>query len=416
MFIKKLQIGGFRSIDQAEFIFEPTGMNLLVGVNGVGKTTVLDALRICLSRVLPEITASRSQKHNFKDLDIKQETDTLEVLCTIDLEGIPFNILIRKYRQKPTNVESGKLTVQVLGLEDIQPELSKVFHGEKLSQQPLAVYFSTKRSLITEQRFSIAGTVGKQAAAFADSLSANRGLNLQIFAEWFKAQEELGKENPISLKHIEALRKAVSEFLPGFQNLRITGAGGKVNFLIDKNGVPFRLAQLSDGERGVLAIVLDLARRLSQANPGLEDPVKDGSAIVLIDELDLHLHPKWQRSVVENLTRTFQNCQFIASTHSPQIIGEVKPERITIIGESIYQPASSFGMDSSRVLEEIMDTASRNAGVDDILTALSEKIDSEDLPAAKKLLDKLKKVIGPTDPEVIRSATMINFLEDEIEQ
>lgn len=416
MFIKKLQIGGLRSIDQAEFTFEPKGMNLLVGVNGVGKTTVLDALRICLSRVLPEITASRSQKHNFKDSDIRHGIYSIDIRCTIQLADIPFNVLIHKYRQKSVDIEPGKLSVQVDGVEDIQPELSKVFHGEKLSQQPLAVYFSTKRSLITEQRFSIAGTVGKQAAAFADSLSANRGLNLQVFAEWFKAQEELGKENPLALKHIDVLRSAISQFLPGFKNLHTIDLSRSVSFVIEKENVSLRLAQLSDGERGVLAIVLDLARRLSQANPGLEDPVKHGLAIVLIDELDLHLHPKWQRSIVENLTRTFQNCQFIASTHSPQIIGEVKPERITIIGDSIYKPANSFGIDSSRVLEEIMDTDSRNAKVDALLSTLSEKIDDENLVEARKLLDKLKNTIGPNEPEVIRSATMIDFLESEVSE
>ena len=77
---------------------------------------------------------------------------------------------------------------------------------------------------------------------------------------------------------------------------------------------------------------------------------------MLIDEIDLHLHPKWQRQIVDKLTKTFPRCQFIATTHSPQVIGEVGHNRIQIIANGeVYSPTHSFGVDSSRVLEEIMD-------------------------------------------------------------
>src|SRR5690606_19957875 len=113
---------------------------------------------------------------------------------------------------------------------------------------------------------------------------------------------------------------------------------------VDKGKTTLNINQLSDGERGVLALVMDIARRLYQANPGLNDPLKEGEAVILIDELDLHLHPKWQRSIVENLIRVFPNCQFIASTHSPQIIGEVEPKSITVIDNGTNKPATSYGM------------------------------------------------------------------------
>ncbi|KAM3100867.1 AAA family ATPase [Phormidesmis sp. 146-35] len=110
--------------------------------------------------------------------------------------------------------------------------------------------------------------------------------------------------------------------------------------------------QLSDGERSVLALVLDLARGLSQANPILENSLQ-GKAVVLIDELDLHLHPIWQRTIVAKLTQTFPNCQFIATTHSPQIVGEVKPPGLSLIVKegdrvvAIQEGLQGFGLDSS---------------------------------------------------------------------
>lgn len=420
MLITKLQIVGLRSIEQAEFTFQ-AGLNLLVGVNGVGKTTVLDALRVCLSRILPEITASRSQRSEFDDSDIRTGADTLQLSCDFNLKNTAFNLLLVKQRENNIPIDIGNVREQTVKSPDIdgriEPPLSVLSINPKTAEeQPLGLYLSTRRALIVDQAPSKSSAVGGQAAAFADSLSPNRELNLRLLAQWFRAQEELGKEKPASLKHVETLRNAVSAFMPSFQNLAIIEENGTTRFIIEKNGNKLSLNQLSDGERGVLAIVLDLARRLLQANPDLEDPVKDGIAVVLIDELDLHLHPKWQRNVVDNLTRTFQNCQFIVTTHSPQIIGEVKPERITIISDRIYNPSSSFGMDSSQILEEIMDTKPRNAEVDNLLLTLSQKIDEDDLSGAKKLLAKLKIVLGPNDPEVTRSETMIVFLESEVDE
>src|SRR5690606_16357245 len=116
-----------------------------------------------------------------------------------------------------------------------------------------------------------------------------------------------------------------------YTNLRV-GDEDSPRLLIDRKGVALPVRQLSDGERGSLALVLDLTRRLSQANPGLDDPAANGPGVVLIDEIDLHLHPKWQRDIVGNLPNAFPNLQFIATTHSPQVIGEVEHDRIQVMG------------------------------------------------------------------------------------
>ena len=121
---------------------------------------------------------------------------------------------------------------------------------------------------------------------------------------------------------LAACEESVRRFLPSYQNLRQEG-DGRPQLLIDRNSTTIPVRHLSDGERGSLALVLDLTRRLAQANPGMDDPASEAEAVVLIDEIDLHLHPKWQRQIVRNLTVAFPRCQFIATTHSPQVIGEV---------------------------------------------------------------------------------------------
>ena len=125
-------------------------------------------------------------------------------------------------------------------------------------------------------------------------------------------------------------------------------------------------------------MVLDLTRRLAQANPNMTDPAANAEAIVMIDEIDLHLHPQWQRKIVQNLTAAFPKCQFIATTHSPQVIGEVEHERIQIISNGqVYSPTHSFGVDSSRVLEEIMESGPRTEVVQNLLSQISQAVEAK---------------------------------------
>jgi hypothetical protein len=149
--------------------------------------------------------------------------------------------------------------------------------------------------------------------------------------------------------------EAVSRYMQGFEQLRGTGEFGD-HWTIDRLPMTLDVKQLSDGERGALALVLDLTRRLSQANPGVLDPAADAGAVVLIDEIDLHLHPKWQRQIVQNLTAAFPRCQFIATTHSPQVIAAVEPERVILMrGSEVIHADRTLGMDSNWILKHVME-------------------------------------------------------------
>jgi len=276
---------------------------------------------------------------------------------------------------------------------------------------PNCIFFSTSRSIVSNAVATKSRAVGNEAASYAEALSS-RPIYLSQFAEWMRAQEGISSEHYLSAKHLQVMRSTVRQFLPGYENLRADPIDPR-RLLIDKDGIPLDAKQLSDGERGVLALVLDLARRLSQANPKLDDPLQNGEAIVLIDEIDLHLHPKWQREIVHKLTNTFPKCQFIATTHSPQIIGEVGHDRIQIISDSfVYSPEHSFGIDSSRVLEEIMDSLPRNERTQKLLVAISHNIDVKKFMEARSLLSDLKQQVGENDPEVIRIDTLLGFMEN----
>jgi predicted ATP-binding protein involved in virulence len=109
----------------------------------------------------------------------------------------------------------------------------------------------------------------------------------------------------------------------------------------------------------MLALVMNLARRMLQANPQREKKALESEAIVLIDEVDLHLHPKWQQRVLIDLMAIFPNTQFIVTTHSPQVLTTIKPEHIILLEHEkdviAEQVTSSYGKIRSRLNELSID-------------------------------------------------------------
>ena len=411
MKINHLTLAQFRAFEQAEINFQPR-INLIVGVNGVGKSTVLDALRIMFSQILPKLTASRSKSIEFDldDITINRGSLTAEIDFTV--AEIDFNYLVHKPREsyRPDETREGEVREQTYSLikpealtpDKIPPELKEA------ENQPLVVYFSTRRSFVETTSKKI--PTGK-ASAYVDSLTP-RGLRLEEFAQWMLAQETLAKEGlAIAEKHLKVLKDAICQFLDNCSNLQVISEP-KTTLLLDKNGKTLDVRLFSDGERGILSLVLDLAKRLSQANPNLDNPLTEGQAIVLIDELDLHLHPRWQRTIVERLTNTFRGCQFIATTHSPQIIGEVDPENIIILemGESPFRPDQSLGMDTNWILRYLMGASERDENTEEELQNIADLIESEEYDEATDRIDIIREKLGEF-PELVRLQTRIDRLQ-----
>jgi predicted ATP-binding protein involved in virulence len=170
--------------------------------------------------------------------------------------------------------------------------------------------------------------------------------------------------------------------------------------------------QLSDGEKCLLALAGDLGRRLALANPSLANPLS-GEAVVMIDEIELHLHPGWQRMVVERLRETFPNCQFILTTHSPQVLSQVPADSVILLDrfQRAELPAGTQGRDSNSILEEIMGVSRRPQDTADRIHEIARMIDREQLPRAREALDELARKMGENDSEVVRLRSLIEFLE-----
>jgi hypothetical protein len=204
--------------------------------------------------------------------------------------------------------------------------------------------------------------------------------------------------------------------MPDFADLRVRRKPLRMTLI--KEDKELLVNQLSDGEKCLLALVGDLARRLAIANPNSSQPLS-GHGIVLIDEIELHLHPAWQRNIVHQLRKTFPNCQFLISTHSPQILGDGKDSgvfRITSKSEdadnkvNLIAPLGNlYGADSNRILDEYMGAGTRTPDVSDLLRGLFYHIENKDWSAVRESSAKLSELIDKDDPDLLKARLLIRF-------
>ena len=410
MRITHLKLTNVRSIKAAELCFQP-GFNLIVGDNGAGKTTILEALAVCISEYVRSCTGD-TKARPFGDEAIRMGAESLDVECRFEHRGSPARFVIHRSREQGAGRQArrefvGSRTPSISHSHEVREDgAGYAADLPEPAGRPLGVLYSTARAVPKERA---PRSLGGQSAAYEDALR-DREVGLGYFASWMSVKQSLDVKG--SRQALAGVQSSVQRFLPGYSDLRLDGADGRT-LLIDRHGETIAVRHLSHGERGILAVVLDLTWRLAQLNVESADPASETSAVVLIDEIDLHLHPKWQREIVRKLTETFPRCQFIATTHSPQVIGEAEPDRIQIIAEDgAYSPSHSIGMDSSRVLEEIMEADPRTRTVLDLLAQIKKRIDGDDFAAARSSLQQLIGKVGEDDPEVTRIYTLLEFLDE----
>lgn len=436
MKLETLSLAHCGGLEQLDIAFE-RDVTLIAGVNGVGKSTVLHALTVLLSRALPEFTPSRAAPLYFTDDEIYGDKASLEVSARIHIDGQSINAGVQRLRAVDDRgdrfillrqAEAGTsetsfaqaLSARTLtgeleaGIKETRTALAAL---KSAAHPPVAVYFSPKRQLPGQPRSLPEARPFEPSHAYAYALH-DREVDLREFMHWFRTQEKLGAgTEPRRLKVLEALRAVVRELVPEFSNLRIQEQP-RLGFVVDKRGQPFLLHQLSDGERGLLALVFDLTRRLAIANPATDNPIAEGFALVLIDEIELHLHPKWQRDVLQRLRDIFKACQFVVTTHSPLVLGEVPARCVRFLefenGKvSVTMPSEAYGMDANRILQEFMGAPVRNRQVEDELKTLFELIDQERFDDARTAIVALGSKLGEDEPELTRASSLIRFLEGD---
>lgn len=421
MMLKEIELVSFRGIERMTlpFIMKTTA---ILGVNGVGKSSVLDALAIALSNMTERIVGQAARARKMSPDDIKNGADFARLKVSVDLEAdSPTAWAIALHKQKKSEKSSAE---QSSDLEALNAQAG-LLNGQLLYREsnslpinlPLAVYYDVHRAVL-DVPLRVKGVLrNTPREAYHDALG-HGGTDFRGFFAWFRdredAENERVRDDPgYRDRDLKAVRDAIERFTK-FTDLRIRRKPS-LRMTVKKGNVEFNVLQLSDGEKCLLALVGDLARRLSLLNTERANPL-EGEGIVLIDEIDLHLHPKWQRTVVASLEEVFPNCQFVITTHSPQVVGELSPQSVMLLRDGVLlgHAERTLGLSSGEVLEELMEGAARNAEVEAELTAIRTLVDNDAIAQAQSSLDALRRKVGdiPDVLELQATTESLQWLED----
>ena len=408
MKLKTVEIENFRAIEKLTLPLDPQ-LTVLHGDNAHGKTSVLAAIAVGLGIIptpLPGVSGI-----GFRKADLRKDAQLMRVALT-PIDGRPW---------RRTRTKQGRSLAGVRGLEWLREQTKKMVDADREGRPidlPIVTLYDTDRVVLDlPQRRRGFRKEFPRFAALEGALSART--NFRTLFQWFyfKENEELREQKEhrdfdYRLRDLSAVRDAISSMLDDVSDphIEVNPLRFVVTLNTGQNSEKLALDQLSGGYRAVLALVADLAWRMAQGNPHLDNPLSS-EAIILIDEIELHLHPSWQQRILNDLMRTFPNAQFIVSTHSPQVLTTVRPGHIVELvredGRIVAgAPAGwTYGAESGDVLSVVMGVHERPDN--DFRNALDQykRLVSEGDGESPKALDLRKKLenLSPHDPALARA-------------
>lgn len=389
---------------------------IFFGVNGTGKSSILHAINLMYAPVLNKIVEVNKyqQSVSFVPEDIRYGCRQTSIDIDMKIDDELFD-LHRAYR----NLKGDHST----NSKDLSKIVEK-FHEYYLNDDghiPIYVYYGTNR-LVNDIPLRIRNKHDFFEINSTYEHAIQPQLDFRTFFEWFRNQEDFQNEEAMRRKDFDykdpalsAVKTAVEAMLGDCEDLRVERKP-HLAMKVNKNGIPLNVSQLSDGEKCTMAMFGDLARRLSLANPKSENPLF-GEGIVLIDELELHMHPSWQRVILSKLRTTFPNVQFILTTHSPVVLSEIDDNcnlfsMITKNGLTLVEKEKNLdGYDINTILNSFMNTSSQSETSMKIRKDLFESLEIGKRDEILRNIDRLSNLTDSNDPDVIR-ANMI-FLRKE---
>jgi len=415
--IKNISIKNFRGFGQVQLDFN-SKLNVIIGVNGSGKTTILD----CIAKTLSIFLHKLYQKKYGESIQLKDYFDVY------DIKNSSFQIDIAtclSYGEQEINIEFSfeKEYQSEAILHPVIDELMDKIHQRIQFQQPinlpLFAYYPAVKAPLDFIDFSFKGNnlATNIIEAYGDVLS-KKYFDFNSFFSWYIWQENIEKQTGES-KILESVRNAIYSILSDdnakFDNLSINWINQPAGeMIIDKNGISLNINQLSSGEKLLLVLVADMVRRLAFLNPHRLNPL-EGYGIVLIDEIELHLHPQWQRVIIPQLQKTFPGCQFIVTTHSPLVLSNVEREDVFILEDFkiVEITPHTKGRDSNSILYELQGVEERPKQFKQKLLKFYRLIDDEKLEEARAVLLELTEKFGDHDTEIVRANMHLDFLIEE---
>lgn len=365
-----------------------SNVTVFIGNNGSGKTSLLKSATTALTWFVARLKHEKSNGTPIPEQVISNGANSALIEVIVKATDIQNRDLTYNWRiTKSRTARKAEFTTSLIELNQLTDYYKHRLAEDETTSLPLIAFYPVERSVIDIPLKIREKHQFLQIDGYDNAL--NNAVDFRRFFEWFREREDVENErikdiilflkqdhtdelfskkieeyNSDSFKDIqlEAVRQAIYAFMPDFKNLQVTRKP-RLAMVIDKNGKQLNVSQLSQGEKSLMALVGDIARRLAMMNPKLDNPLH-GQGIVLIDEIDMHLHPQWQRTIIHRLQTTFPNCQFILTTHSPLVISDVQDILVyDLEDQKITALPSLYGQDANTVLLQYMDTSYRNPDI-----------------------------------------------------
>lgn len=353
MKIQKIEIHDFRGLSDVTIDNLDKNLNLLMGVNGAGKSSVLDAIALLLSAYTARLTTAGSKGSQIAINDIRRDSrEGCTLSITLD-NGVKWT----KFKTRKMDKKEESDYAQLVAFT--QPLREQLDNQEEVNL-PVIVHYGVKRSVNDIPLKFPNSDTQLSNATYKDWLDSKASYR-DIFP-WLRGEEdyenELIRDNPDARdRGLEALRVAMRAVFPEYSDIRVRRKP-HLEVVLKKHDEELPLSQLSDGEKCYLALVLDIVRRLTLANP--TGDILKGEGIVLIDEVDLHLHPSWEATVMEKLNHIFPNIQFIVSAHSPLVASHFDGQVYGVRNGDVTALPRLFGLNYSTILQDWMMAESEN--------------------------------------------------------
>ncbi|MTJ09817.1 MULTISPECIES: AAA family ATPase [unclassified Anabaena] len=446
MHIQKVIIKNFRCFEHLEVNLDPD-INIFVGNNGSGKSALLDGIAAAMYPYVTEIQRIVDNVTEVfpifqQDLPVKKNGSKKinQSEFIVSATSLPdWKIIYKDPPIKNGHEDDNKRIIRLpphlllessealqAGTQQLYLKLEnqcKAIKNNQKSEISVIAYYQGNRNLnnIVDIN-SYSNQYLDRFDAFTKAFNATA--NFTDSANWFfvREYEELreGKNRRdinFELPDLKQIRKAISTIIAPNARVYFSGATSAklmVEWTMETGEKrELLLSQLSAGYRNMLALVMDFARRLAQANPDMENPLA-AEAILMIDELDLHLHPTWQQKIIPDLKKVFPNTQIIATTHSPEVVTTVQQNQVKILED--YQikecPSPTRGMKSSDIVRYVLGLSDLRPDTEEsrTLTQLFEAIDNGQLEEAKRLKKELQHWES-FDPDMTRADMQIRRLE-----
>lgn len=432
MKLKNIKISNYRCFKDVKIDFDES-TTLIVGQNGAGKTTILDAVAVSVSTFLLGIDGGVSRsilkddaRYEFYDLN---GTIDPQHQFPVSIESTGDCIDKQNIRWiRSLNSESGKTTIKDAGeLTSIAKKVqNQIMMGDKELVLPLISYYGTGRLYAQkkEKRNMKSLTEFKRQVGYVDGMAAES--NDKLMLNWFQTQtlKSLQKqqktgvlESPILLKTVEQAICKTYERISGARNTSLSFDLDTHRLMLEfetSEGAArkFAMDEMSDGYKNTLSMIGDIAYRMAVLNPMLEEETLEKTpGIVLIDEIDLHLHPQWQQTILKDLHAIFPKVQFIVSSHAPAVINSISREQIRILdnGEIYLPSAQTYGRDANSILREVMKVSERPADIKERMELFNRYMDENNYKDADKTLKEIEEIVGTTDPDIAAARTSLEL-------